>query len=233
MSAGEIFAYVTALEYAYDQSPKAMKVVVQAIGLLVGGMGSACAMALTAVARNPYLVTFYASLTGSMAATTLLFWVLFRGRDGSSVYVEDAADASTTSSGLTQQVDSQPAVCRLPNEPPLLDPIDTGSPIELYSGNFYKTVITQPQGRTDSLKPLLPRKSSRRQRTGEKNTDFVSRVAPSTCVIGTHDQLKPRPGHQLPSQSVAGPVTVLGNLDHRPLGSYSRRYYDLRTKASV
>lgn len=79
---GEIFAYVTALEYAHDHSPENMKVIVQAINLLVAGVGSAGAMALTPIAHDPQLVIFYASLTGGMATTTLVFWPLFRRGGG-------------------------------------------------------------------------------------------------------------------------------------------------------
>ncbi|KAF1847658.1 MFS general substrate transporter [Cucurbitaria berberidis CBS 394.84] len=78
---GEIFAYVTGLEYAYDNSPKDMKVLVQAISLLLGGVGSACAMALAQVAHDPNLIWLYASLTGGMAATALIFWLVFRKYD--------------------------------------------------------------------------------------------------------------------------------------------------------
>jgi hypothetical protein len=39
MSIGEIFAFVTALEYANENSPKTLEVVVQAVGLLMGGVG--------------------------------------------------------------------------------------------------------------------------------------------------------------------------------------------------
>lgn len=81
IAAGEIFAYVTALEYAYNHAPKDMKAIVQAISLLVAGIGSACAMGLTPIARDPYLVVFYASLTGAMTATTIIFWFLFRKYD--------------------------------------------------------------------------------------------------------------------------------------------------------
>ncbi|KAH3907993.1 hypothetical protein HBI56_150630 [Parastagonospora nodorum] len=85
ISGGEIFAYVTGLEYAYDHSPKDMKVIVQAINLLVAGVGSVVALALTPVAHDPNLVIFYASLTGGMAVTTFFFWFSFRNYDRSPI----------------------------------------------------------------------------------------------------------------------------------------------------
>jgi POT family proton-dependent oligopeptide transporter len=81
ISTGEIFAYVTGLEYAYDHSPKDMKVIVQAISLLVAGIGSVVALALTPVAHDPNLLIFYASLTASMAVITIIFWLAFRNYD--------------------------------------------------------------------------------------------------------------------------------------------------------
>ncbi|KAF1917467.1 major facilitator superfamily domain-containing protein [Ampelomyces quisqualis] len=81
MAIGEIFCMVTALEYAYEYSPKDMKVIVQAINLLVAGLGSVVALALTAVANDPKLVIFYASLASAMALTTFLFWVVYRHYD--------------------------------------------------------------------------------------------------------------------------------------------------------
>jgi POT family proton-dependent oligopeptide transporter len=83
ISTGEIFSYVTGLEYAYDHSPKDMKVIVQAINLLTGGIGSTVALALTPVAKDPNLVIFYASITGGMFASTVAFAVLFRKYDKS------------------------------------------------------------------------------------------------------------------------------------------------------
>ncbi|RMZ71907.1 oligopeptide transporter [Pyrenophora seminiperda CCB06] len=204
ISAGEIFAYVTALEYAYDHSPKAMKVVVQAIGLLVGSLGSACAMALTPVARNPYLVTFYASLTGSMAVTTVIFWALFHKHDGSPACEESTADPSIALPGVTQRVDTHPAANRVSDEAPLLKLVDTGGPIKLHSENDYSPQTFQRQSQPTSLTPPLPRKSSRRQRGASNRIGFVSRVAPSTSVVGLHGQLTSVPNHHLSPQPVGG-----------------------------
>lgn len=83
-STGEIFCTVTGLEYAYDHSPKDMKVIVQAISLLVAGIGSVIALALTAVAHDPNLVIFYASLTIAMTVTTFAFWIVFHHYDRAS-----------------------------------------------------------------------------------------------------------------------------------------------------
>jgi POT family proton-dependent oligopeptide transporter len=81
IASSETFSYVTGLEYAYDHSPKDMKVIVQAFSLLIGGIGSTVALALTAIAQDPKLVIFYASLTGAMLLTTVFFAIFFRQYD--------------------------------------------------------------------------------------------------------------------------------------------------------
>jgi POT family proton-dependent oligopeptide transporter len=78
ISTGEIFSYVTGLEYAYEHSPKGMEIIVQAFNLFVAGIGSAVALALTVVAHDPNLVIFYASLTAGMLITTVISWLVFR-----------------------------------------------------------------------------------------------------------------------------------------------------------
>ncbi|ORX90763.1 POT family-domain-containing protein [Clohesyomyces aquaticus] len=81
VATGEIFAYVTALEYANDNSPTDMKAIVQAISLLIAGFGSLLAMAITPIARDPYLVIMYACLASAMTLATILFWWKFREYD--------------------------------------------------------------------------------------------------------------------------------------------------------
>ncbi|KAF9691534.1 hypothetical protein EKO04_010232 [Ascochyta lentis] len=83
LAAGEVFAMVTAMEYAYDHSPKQMKAVVQAASLLIAGAGSAVAMAVSPAAREGLMVGFYGALTGAMGGTTVIFYCVFRRCDGS------------------------------------------------------------------------------------------------------------------------------------------------------
>lgn len=81
IAVGELFSVVTALEYAYSLSPKSMEAVVQAISLLIAGIGSACAMGFSPLARDPYTRTLYFCLSCLMAATTLAFWWCFAAYD--------------------------------------------------------------------------------------------------------------------------------------------------------
>ncbi|KAF2821522.1 MFS general substrate transporter [Ophiobolus disseminans] len=107
ISTGEIFGYVTGLEYAYDHSPKDMKVIVQAINLLMGGIGSAVALSLTTVAHDPNLVIFYGSLGAAMALTTAIFWLLFRKYDKIETLSEAIAPPRQTPVDLEKGNDFQ------------------------------------------------------------------------------------------------------------------------------
>jgi POT family proton-dependent oligopeptide transporter len=110
ISIGEIFAMVTAMEYAYEYAPANMKVIVQAISLLIAGMGSAVAMALTPVAQDPYLVVFYASLTGAMTLATVVFWFLFRHHDKeSALETFDEGAVETDEDSVQTDLEKSPA----------------------------------------------------------------------------------------------------------------------------
>jgi POT family proton-dependent oligopeptide transporter len=78
ISTGEIFSYVTGLEYAYKHSPKGMEIIVQAFNLFVAGIGSALALAISIVAHDPNMVFFYAALTLGMSIAAVVFWCVFR-----------------------------------------------------------------------------------------------------------------------------------------------------------
>ena len=81
LAPAEIFASVTASEYAYSKAPRSMKVVVQAISLLTTGLGQALGLALSPAAKNPHMVGLYAGLAGAMAVVTVVFWWWFRKYD--------------------------------------------------------------------------------------------------------------------------------------------------------
>jgi hypothetical protein len=143
-----------------------MKVFVQAIGLLVGCAGSACAMALTPVARDPHLIFFYTSLTGGMTVTTIVFWLVFRGGDRLHLVPQLKNNVSIYGAvpGTPGQVFCHPAY-RVPETAPVLLPINAGGPIVLpsrKSSHSSRLFHTPSQDTTRS--PTLPRRSSRRLR---------------------------------------------------------------------
>lgn len=78
---GEMFAYVTDLEQAYNIPPQGLRAMVQAISLLVAAVWFAGAMGFSHLAHDPYLTVFYACLTAAMAITTVVFCWVFRKYD--------------------------------------------------------------------------------------------------------------------------------------------------------
>lgn len=77
----EVFCLTTGTEYAYNQAPKSMKTLVQAIWLGMAGVGTILALAFTPLTKDPNLVTMYAILTGLLGGATILLWTLFRSLD--------------------------------------------------------------------------------------------------------------------------------------------------------
>lgn len=84
----EVFCFTTGTEYAYNHAPASMKTLVQAVWLAMAGLGGCLAMAFTPLARDPFLVTMYAVLTGLLGGATVLLWVLFRRLDKVKVDVD-------------------------------------------------------------------------------------------------------------------------------------------------
>ncbi|KAH3938548.1 hypothetical protein HBH98_247200 [Parastagonospora nodorum] len=199
IAAGEIFAYVTALEYAHDSSPESMKVFVQAVGLLVGGVGSACAMALTPVARDPHLVVIYASLTGGMAVTIIVFWLVFRCGDRRHMlsHLRNIVSLNAAAPRTSRQVLCHP-VYRVPETAPVLLPIDAGGPIVLPSRRSSRSSRLFHASSQDIAKtPTLPRRSSRRPRcTNFDLTTCSEHRGACTATMNEDEDLHSSPAHQ-------------------------------------
>lgn len=106
IATGELFAMTTAMEYAYEHAPKDMKVVIQAVNLLVAGLGSISAMALAEAARDPWLTYLFAGLTGGMTVTTAAFWVAFGRGTGSDADQKVGSCKGEIPSGLPKDVEN-------------------------------------------------------------------------------------------------------------------------------
>jgi len=74
----EIFASITGLEYAFTKAPASMKSFVMSMFLLTSAFGSALGIALSPTAKDPKLVTMYASLAGVTLIVAAIFWFLFK-----------------------------------------------------------------------------------------------------------------------------------------------------------
>ncbi|EDU42666.1 peptide transporter PTR2-A [Pyrenophora tritici-repentis] len=141
VAVGEVFAMTTAMEYAETHAPKQMKVLVQAINMLVTGIGSAIALVIAEGARDPYLVHFYGSLAGAMAVTTIIFYIVFRNYDREIV---------ASSLEETANVDNGPVsttTSRHSEDPGRASP---GSPVSVIM------VVLRDEKHTESTGKLVP-----------------------------------------------------------------------------
>ena len=94
--AAEILGYVSMAEYAYAESPKNMKAVIQALSQLTIALGSLLCTALGSVSKDPLLVTLYSCLTGIMGLSTAIFWLVFRNYDRRETHEAFDAESDST-----------------------------------------------------------------------------------------------------------------------------------------
>jgi POT family proton-dependent oligopeptide transporter len=73
----EIFASVTALEYAYTKAPSRLKSLVQAIYLLTSAFGSAIGEAFIPLTGDPQIMWMFVGLCIAAVISGGLVWVLF------------------------------------------------------------------------------------------------------------------------------------------------------------
>ncbi|KAA8570995.1 hypothetical protein MFRU_028g00390 [Monilinia fructicola] len=74
---GEVLWSVAGSEYAYNKAAPHMKSTLQAVTMLTVAMGSALGLAMSPVAHNPNLTILFASFTGAMTVTSMVFGLLF------------------------------------------------------------------------------------------------------------------------------------------------------------
>ena len=77
----ELFCLTTGTEHAYNQAPKSMRSIIQAVSIAMAGFGALLAMAFTPLAKDPHLVILYAVLAGILMAATIVFYVCFHHID--------------------------------------------------------------------------------------------------------------------------------------------------------
>lgn len=73
----ELFCLRTGTEHAYNQAPKSMRSIIQAVSIATEGFGALLAMAFTPLAKDPHLVILYAVLAGILMAATIFFTSAF------------------------------------------------------------------------------------------------------------------------------------------------------------
>ncbi|KAF4159691.1 hypothetical protein CNMCM6069_001334 [Aspergillus lentulus] len=74
----EVLAYVAGMEYAYTKAPKSMRSIVSALFLVTCTIGSMLGITLSPVSKDPKVLVEYASLSGVMLVTAVLFLLAFR-----------------------------------------------------------------------------------------------------------------------------------------------------------
>jgi hypothetical protein len=104
-------------------------VVVQAFSLLSRSAGSASALALALVARNPYLVAFYALLIAGIVTVTVAFWLAFHKYNAKEALAAERNACQGSIIGYQEQLGSCGARQHFADSAPTLDPIDTGRPL--------------------------------------------------------------------------------------------------------
>ncbi|KAF6798245.1 peptide transporter ptr2-like protein 2 [Colletotrichum sojae] len=81
LAVAEILGFATISEIAYEQAPKSMKSVVQAVTQLTAGLAAVIGIALSPITRDPTLVILYSVIAGLTVVAAVSFWFYFRSLD--------------------------------------------------------------------------------------------------------------------------------------------------------
>ncbi|OLN96045.1 putative peptide transporter ptr2-like protein 2 [Colletotrichum chlorophyti] len=81
LATAEILGFATISEIAYEQAPKSMKSVVQAVTQLTAGLAAIIGIALSPITKDPTLVVLYSVIAGLTVVAALPFWFFFRTLD--------------------------------------------------------------------------------------------------------------------------------------------------------
>lgn len=81
VSFSEIFASITALEYAFTKAPKNMRSLVTAVFLFQNAFSSALSQAFVPLAKDPLLIWLYVTVAVLMFIGGVTLWICFRKLD--------------------------------------------------------------------------------------------------------------------------------------------------------
>ncbi|KAJ3482689.1 hypothetical protein NLG97_g7503 [Lecanicillium saksenae] len=81
LSVAEILGFTTLSEYSYSEAPESMRTLVQALGQLSSGIGSALGIAFSPLSKDPQILYLYIGLASTMITVALVFWYTFRSHD--------------------------------------------------------------------------------------------------------------------------------------------------------
>lgn len=85
LAVAEILGFATISEIAYEQAPKGMKSVVQAVTQLTAGLAAVLGIALSPITKDPTLVILYSVIAGLTVVAAFPFWFYFRTLDHKKV----------------------------------------------------------------------------------------------------------------------------------------------------
>ncbi|TID02889.1 putative peptide transporter ptr2 [Colletotrichum higginsianum] len=85
LAVAEILGFATISEIAYEQAPKGMKSVVQAVTQLTAGLAAVLGIALSPITKDPTLVILYSVIAGLTVVAAFPFWFYFRALDHKKV----------------------------------------------------------------------------------------------------------------------------------------------------
>lgn len=77
LAVAEIFLIIPGMCLAYTEAPASMRLILQAIKGLANSVGANIGTAIAPAARNPNLIIFFGTLSGSMAVVSIIFWICF------------------------------------------------------------------------------------------------------------------------------------------------------------
>lgn len=81
LAVAEILGFTTLSEYSYSEAPKNMRSLVQALGQVSSGAGSALGMAFSPLSVDPKILYLYSGLAVTMIISAPTFWLTFRKHD--------------------------------------------------------------------------------------------------------------------------------------------------------
>lgn len=110
LSVAEILGFTTLSEYSYSEAPESMRSLVQALGQLSSGIGSALGIAFSPLSKDPQILYLYTGLAATMITVSPVFWLTFRKHD------HFFSSASNSTDPISQE--------------PLRNSVDTGETIE-------------------------------------------------------------------------------------------------------
>lgn len=106
LSVAEILGFTTLSEYSYSEAPQSMRSLVQALGQLSSGIGSALGIAFSPLSKDPQILYLYTGLAVTMITAAPIFWLVFKSHDKAVALLSEPAKSNVQESMQSDQQDS-------------------------------------------------------------------------------------------------------------------------------